>query len=94
MAISLALPLARGAGVGLSAGRLCLSQSAYELHELTHGDRPAADDLVLRHLRTPADIDGVRFLRSQIDLSHSAGNPRFEAEEKKGMNSVSRSPSS
>jgi hypothetical protein len=93
MAIALAVPRAPSAHSRPSQTRLCLSQSAYELHELSPGERPASDDLVLRHLRTPSDIDGVRFLRSQIDLSHSAGNPRFEAEEKKEMNSVSPSPS-
>jgi hypothetical protein len=93
MAIALAVPRARSALSEPPRTRLCLSQSAYELHELSPGERPAPDDLVLRHLRTASDIDSVRFLRSQIDLSHSAGNPRFEAEEKKEMNSVSPSHS-
>jgi hypothetical protein len=93
MAIALAVHRARSAYFEPPRKRLCLSQSAYELHELSAGERPAPDDLVLRHLRKPSDIDGVRFLRSQIDLSHSAGNPRFEAEEKKEMNSVSPSHS-
>lgn len=63
--------------------RLALNQSAYELHTLSPGRRAARDDLVLRHLTTAEDIDSIRFLRSHIDLTHSAGDPRFEAVEKK-----------
>lgn len=76
-------PARRGAAWVPAGGRLALSQSAYELHTLAAGRRPAPDDLVLRHLTTPAQIDTIRFLRSHIDLSHSAGDPRFEADEKK-----------
>ena len=63
--------------------RLCLSQATYELHELPAGHRPAADDLLIRHLRTPYEIDMVRPLRAQIDLSHNASDPLFESDEKK-----------
>lgn len=76
-------PLRQGAGWVPPGSRLALSQSAYRLHTLAAGRRPAPDDLVLSHLTTPAQIDGIRFLRSHIDLSHSAGDPRFEADEKK-----------
>ena len=76
-------PLARDAHADSPARRLCLNQSAYELHELSSGQSPAADDLAPRHLRTPHSIEAARFLRSHIDLSHSAGDPRFHAEEKK-----------
>jgi hypothetical protein len=76
-------PVRRGGGWVPPGGRLALSQSAYELHALAAGRRPAPDDLVLSHLTTPAQIDTIRFLRSHIDLSHSAGDPRFETDEKK-----------
>ena len=86
MGARLGSPLARGFEVGPSARQLCLDQTAYELHEVSAGYRPAADDLVLRHLRTPGDIDAVRALRSQIDLSHAVGDPLFETQEKKETN--------
>lgn len=86
----LASPFAFGVHMDSSARRLCLNQTAYRLHELLPGQRPCADDLVLRHLRTPGEIDGVRFLRNQIDLSHSAGDPHFETVEKKETNSAWR----
>lgn len=72
-----------GVAVDSSTARLCLNQTAYELHELYAGEHAAPDDLVLRHLRTPGEIDTVRFLRGQIDLTHSAGDPRFATDEKK-----------
>lgn len=68
-----------------AGGRLALNQSSYELHTLAASRRPAPDDLVLRHLATTGQIDAIRFLRDHIDLSHSAGDPRFQADEKKGM---------
>jgi hypothetical protein len=67
-------------------GRLCLNQTDYVLHELPFGQHPEPDDLVLRHLRTPRQIDEVRPLRGQIDLSHNAADPLFETHEKKEMN--------
>lgn len=75
-----------GVAVDSSTRRLCLNQTAYELHELFAGERAAHDDLVLRHLRTPGEIDSIRFLRGQIDLTHSAGDPRFATDEKKETN--------
>jgi hypothetical protein len=49
------------------------------------GRRPfSIDDLVLRHLRTPAEIAGVLHLRDEIDLSvHAAAGPHFATLEKK-----------
>ncbi|MCW2573952.1 MAG: hypothetical protein JWO88_4010 [Frankiales bacterium] len=49
------------------------------------GRRPfSIDDLVLRHLRTPADIARVLHLREEIDLSvHAAAGPHFATLEKK-----------
>jgi hypothetical protein len=49
------------------------------------GRRPfSIDDLVLRHLRTPAEISGVQHLRGEIDLSvHAAAGPHFATLEKK-----------
>ena len=67
-------------------GRLCLDQTDYVLHELPFGMPPASDDLVLRHLRTADDIEGVRALRGQIDLSHCAADPLFDTHEKKEIN--------
>ena len=79
----LELPLAHVVYAGPSRGRLCLNQTAYELHELSFGQSPASDDLVLQHLRTPHEIDVLRPLRAQIDLSHNASDPQFESDEKK-----------
>ncbi|RYG11476.1 MAG: hypothetical protein EON92_10470 [Burkholderiales bacterium] len=76
-------PFRQRVAVDASTRRLCLNQTAYELHELFSGQRAASDDLVLRHLRTPGEIDSIRFLRGQIDLTHSAGDPRFATDEKK-----------
>lgn len=79
-------PVRRGGTAWVPPGSLlALNQTAYELHTLGPGRRPEPDDLVLRHLAAPAQIDSIRFLRSHIDLSHSAGDPRFEADEKKEM---------
>jgi hypothetical protein len=86
MANPLTSPLALGFGMGSSTKQLCLNQGAYELHELSRAQRPAADDLVLHYLRTPGDLERVRALRSQIDLSHSVGDPQFETQEKKETN--------
>lgn len=81
-----ASPFRQHVAVDSSTLRLCLNQTAYELHELFAGRRAAPDDLVLRHLRTPGEIDSIRFLRGQIDLTHSAGDPRFATDEKKETN--------
>ena len=64
------------------------------------GRRPfSIDDLVLRHLRTPAEIAGVLHLREEIDLSvHAAAGPQFATLEKKetsaGLCSASNSTES
>jgi hypothetical protein len=79
----LELPFGHRVYAGLSRGRLCLNQTAYELHALSFGQRPASDDLVLHHLRTPHEIDAVRPLRAKIDLSHNASDPQFASDEKK-----------
>jgi hypothetical protein len=79
----LASPFRHAMAVDASTARLCLNQTAYALHELAPGRRAAEDDLVLRFLRTPGDLDSVRSLRSHIDLTHSAGDPLFETHEKK-----------
>jgi hypothetical protein len=50
------------------------------------GDEPCvARDVVLRHLKDPAEIEGVLHLRDEIDLSvHAAGGlQQFESLEKK-----------
>ena len=86
MGARLGSPYVRGFEVGPSARQLCLNQTAYELHELPVGQRPRTDDLVLRHLRTAGDIERVRALRGQIDLSHAVGDPLFETQEKKETN--------
>jgi hypothetical protein len=54
------------------------------------GRRPfSIDDLVLRHLRTPAEIAGVLHLREEIDLSvHTAAGPHFATLEKKETSAV------
>jgi hypothetical protein len=59
-------------GAGISAAAL-------------QGRRPfSIDDLVLRHLRTPAEIARVLHLRDEIDLSvHAAAGPHFATLEKK-----------
>ncbi len=53
-----------------------------------------ASDVVVRHLKTPAEIASVLHLREEIDLSvHAAAGPQFELLEKKetsaGMSSHS-----
>ncbi|HSV79380.1 MAG TPA: hypothetical protein VLK85_09275 [Ramlibacter sp.] len=51
-----------------------------------HLGRPqfCADDVVLRHLQTPAEIASVMHLREEIDLSvHAAAGPQFATLEKK-----------
>jgi hypothetical protein len=54
-----------------------------------------AQDLVLRHLQTHADIDKVRALRGHIDLGmHSALDPLFDVHEKKETRWASLSLSS
>lgn len=54
----------------------------------------SADRVVLRHLKTPAEIASVLDLREEIDLSvHAAAGPQFETVEKKetksGLSSAS-----
>src|SRR5215210_5335419 len=78
----------RGRVLQSSSGRLCLNQTRYELHELSAGQRAGPDDLLVHHLRTPQEIDAIRPLRGQIDLSHNASDPLFETHEKKEMNWV------
>jgi hypothetical protein len=52
------------------------------------------EDVVVRHLKTPAEIAGVLHLREEIDLSvHAASGPQFEVLEKKEMSWVSSSGS-
>jgi hypothetical protein len=53
--------------------------------EVLQERRPfSIDDLVLRHLRTPAEIAGVLHLREEIDLSvHAAAGSHFVTLEKK-----------
>ena len=94
MSQHLASVFSHGVRVPRVPGRLCLDQTHYEHHELPFGLPPASDDLVLRHLRTPEEIDGVRPLRGQIELSHIAADPHFETHEKKETNWVSPSLSS
>ena len=94
MSTGLAQPLARRPHAVPPPARLCLNQTHHELRELSFGQRPAADDLVLRHLRTPREIGAVRSLRTQIDLSHNARDPLFEFHEKKETSWGWRSPSS
>jgi hypothetical protein len=59
------------------------------------GRRPfSADDLVLRHLRTPAEIARVLHLREAIDLSaHAAAGPHFGTLEKKETSAGLSAPS-
>lgn len=59
-----------------------------------HKGEFSIDDVVVRHLRTPAEVAGVLHLREEIDLSvHAAQGPQFEALEKKEMSWVSSSAS-
>jgi hypothetical protein len=52
-------------------------------------------DVVLRHLRTPDQIENVIFLRDEIDLSvHAAAGRQFELLEKKETSAVSSTVSS
>jgi len=57
---------------------------------VVQGRRPfSIEDLVLRHLRTPAEIAGVLHLREEIDLSvHAAAGPHFATLEKKETSAV------
>jgi hypothetical protein len=52
-------------------------------------------DVVLHHLRTPAEIEGIIDLRDEIDLSihAAAGRQQFEGLEKKETSAVSCSGS-
>jgi len=56
---------------------------------------PVARDVVLRHLKDPAEIASVMHLREEIDLSvHTvAGVQQFESLEKKKTSAASSSPS-
>ncbi|AEG93110.1 hypothetical protein [Ramlibacter tataouinensis] len=46
-------------------------------------------DVVLRHLKTPAEIASVLHLREEIDLSvHAAAGPQFAVLEKKETSAV------
>jgi hypothetical protein len=56
----------------------------------------ALGDVVLHHLRTPAEIADIVYLRDEIDLSAhtAAGRDSFERLEKKEMSAVSCSVSS
>jgi hypothetical protein len=56
----------------------------------------ALGDVVLHHLRTPAEIADIVFLRDEIDLSvhAAAGRATFEGLEKKETTAVSCSVSS
>ena len=61
------------------------------------GPRPSlAEHVVLRHLRSPAEIESVLHLRDEIDLSvhTAAGRQPFEALEKKETNAAWCSASS
>lgn len=61
-----------------------------------YGDRAplAVGQVVLRHLRTEADISGVLHLREEIDLSvHAAAGPQFHDLEKKETSAGSWAPS-
>ena len=51
----------------------------------------SARAVVLRHLRTPAEIASILFLRDEIDLSvhTAAGRRQFEELEKKEMSAAS-----
>jgi hypothetical protein len=52
-------------------------------------------DVVLHHLRTPADIQGIVHLREEIDLSvHTAAGPQFGWLEKKETSAASCAVSS
>ncbi|MBK0393360.1 hypothetical protein [Ramlibacter algicola] len=60
------------------------------------GPRPSlAERVVLRHLRSPAEIASVLHLRDEIDLSvhTAAGRQQFETLEKKETSAVSCSAS-
>jgi hypothetical protein len=61
------------------------------------GPRPSlAEHVVLRHLRSAAEIESVMHLREEIDLSvhTAAGRQQFEALEKKETSAASCSVSS
>ncbi|ROZ77494.1 hypothetical protein [Ramlibacter sp. WS9] len=54
-----------------------------------------SEGVVLRHLKTPAEIDSVLDLREEIDLSvHASASSNFASLEKKETNWVLCSPSS
>ncbi len=48
----------------------------------------AMEDVVLRHLTTPAQIEGILHLREGIDLSAHTGADSFRELEKKETNAV------
>ena len=57
--------------------------------------RSAFDSVVLRHLKTPAEIESVMHLRGEIDLSvHASASSDFASLEKKETNWGSCSHSS
>lgn len=52
--------------------------------------RLGVNHVVLKHLRTEAEISGVLHLREEIDLSvHATAGSQFQALEKKETNAVS-----
>ena len=52
-------------------------------------------EVVLHHLRTPAEVDNILFLRGEIDLSaHAAAGPEFDRLEKKETSAASSAVSS
>jgi hypothetical protein len=58
--------------------------SAPERFHLPIRESYRVDDIVLRHLKTDAEIDSVLHLREEIDLSiHAASGQGFTALEKK-----------
>lgn len=68
--------------------------SAAAMPALSLGQPFSADDVVLSHLRTPAEIASVLHLREEIDLSvHAAAGPQFATLEKKETSAVSSMPS-
>jgi hypothetical protein len=60
------------------------------MHPATRPSAPAIESVVLRHLRSPAEIEAILHLRDEIDLSaHNSAGSNFLSLEKKEMSSAS-----
>jgi hypothetical protein len=54
------------------------------MHPSTRPSAPAVESVVLRHLRSPAEIEAILHLRDEIDLSaHNSAGSNFSSLEKK-----------